>query len=62
MWVRKLFQERKQKGEFNILIKDMKLFDSEWFFRYFRMSPTTFEHLLSWVYRSYWVHPSPATI
>ena len=27
----------------------MKLFDSECFFRYLRMSPTTFEKLLSWV-------------
>ena len=49
MWVRQLFQERKRKGEFNLLVHDMKLFDSEWFFRYFRMSPKTFEVLLSWV-------------
>ena len=47
VWIRKLFEEREQKGEFNMLVKDMKLFDSEWFFRYFRMSPETFEQLLS---------------
>ena len=32
MWIRKLFEEREQKDELNMLIKDMKLFDSEWFF------------------------------
>ena len=47
MWIRKLFEEREQKGEFNMLVQDMKLFDSEWFFRYFRVSPKTFEQLLS---------------
>ena len=27
MWVRKLFTERRTKGEFNILVKDLILFD-----------------------------------
>ena len=42
-WVRKIFQERKTKGEFHLLIKDLKLFDNEYFFKYFRMSPNKFE-------------------
>ena len=49
MWVRDLFKQREEKGEYNILIRDMRLFDSEFFFRCFRMSPTTFEELLSWI-------------
>ena len=48
-WVRQLYQERKLKGEFNLLIHDMKLYDSELFFQYFRMTPSTLEILLSWV-------------
>lgn len=47
IWVRKLYQEREQKGEFNLLIKDLILFDSEIFFQYFRMTPTILEQLLS---------------
>ena len=26
-WVRQLYQARKEKGEFNLLVKDMRLFD-----------------------------------
>ena len=37
-WVRKIFQERKTKGEFQLLVKDLHLFDSEYFFRNFRMA------------------------
>ena len=47
MWVRKLFQERKQKGEFHLLIRDMCLYDEEYFFKYFRMNSTQLELLLS---------------
>ena len=31
MWVRKLFRERKTKGAFNLLIKDMELHDHDTF-------------------------------
>lgn len=31
------------------MVNDMRLFDQELFFRYFRMSPTNFETLLHWV-------------
>lgn len=49
MWVRRLFKERKSKGEFHVLVKDLMLFDHHYFFRMFRMKPTRFEELLSWV-------------
>ena len=48
-WVRQLFAERPQKGLFSILVKDLQLHDHLYFFQNFRMSPTTFELLLSWV-------------
>ena len=35
MWVRKLFTERRTKGEFNILVKDLMLFDNFYFFECF---------------------------
>ena len=46
VWVRKVYQERKQKGEFHLLIKDMMLYDHFLFFKYFRMNPTQYEQLL----------------
>ena len=47
MWIRKIFAEREEKSEYYLLVKDMHLFDHEYFFKCFRMSPTTFELLLS---------------
>ena len=32
-----------------MMVKDLRLFDKEYFFRNFRMDPATFELLLSWV-------------
>ena len=49
MWVRKLFAERRSRGEYYILVKDLMLFDHFYFFRMFRMNPSRFEELLSWV-------------
>ena len=49
MWMRRLFVERPSKGLYNVLVKDLKLFDHEYFFKAFRMNPTTFEELLSWI-------------
>ena len=43
---RYLFSERKLKGKYNLLVKDMKLFDLEYFFQQFRMMPTQLEELL----------------
>ena len=47
--MRRIYQERKEKGEFYLLVKDLKLFDHSFFFKYFRMNPCTYEKLLSWV-------------
>ena len=46
---RKIFSERKQKGEFYTLIQDLKLFHSEYFVKKFRMTPRKLEELLGWV-------------
>ena len=37
------------KREFHTLIHDLNLFDSEYSFKQFRMTPTKLEELLSWV-------------
>ena len=49
MWVRQLFKERETKGAFNLLVKDMALYDQEYFFKFFRMTPTKYEQLLQLV-------------
>ena len=38
MWVRKIFAERKQKGEFHLLVRDLKLHDDEYFLKYFSIN------------------------
>jgi len=48
-WIRKIFEERKQKGEYHLLVKDMRLFDHHYFFKQFRMLPSKYEKLLSYV-------------
>lgn len=40
MCVQTIFKERKQKDEFHLLVHDMRLFDGEFFFKYFRMCVT----------------------
>jgi len=47
LWVRKIYQERKDKGEFHLLVQEMKLFDHQYFYQQFRMSPAKFEELLN---------------
>lgn len=49
MWVRQLFLDRKSKGEFHLLVKDLRLFDSEYFWKYYRMTNIQYEELLHWV-------------
>ena len=49
IWVRKFFKERQTKGEFYLLVQDLRLFDDELFFRYFRMNATKYEELLAMV-------------
>ena len=48
-WVRKIYAERCEKGEYHQLVREMKLFDKEYFLQHFRMSPDRFEELLKYV-------------
>lgn len=48
-WVRDIFKNRVEKGAFNSLIPELRLHDREYFYRYLRMSPERFEHLLSMI-------------
>ena len=41
--------ERLSKGEFGVLVKELKLFDHEFFFKQFRMTPEKLENLLTMV-------------
>ena len=43
IWIRQIFQLRETKGEFHILVKDLRLFDKEYFFRNFQVDVATFE-------------------
>ena len=47
--VRKIFSKIKSRGEYHLLIKELQLFDHEYFFKKFRMLPSKFEKLLSFV-------------
>ena len=42
-WVRKIYAERQTKGKYHLLVQDLKLYDQDYFFRYFRLSPENFE-------------------
>ena len=46
LWVRNLWTYREEAGHQARLITEMKLFDHNMFFNYFRMRPSTFEELL----------------
>ena len=48
-WIRKVYNEREEKGEYHLLVKELRLQDAEYFFQCFRMSPAIFEELLSLV-------------
>ena len=48
-WVRKIFEDCTKKREFFLLVRDSRLHDHQYFFRCFRMSPSTFEELLSFI-------------
>ena len=47
MWVRDIFKGREKQGVYNNLVQEMHLGDRESYFRYMRMSPDRFQHLLS---------------
>ena len=45
-WVRKIFtEERKERGEWENLFRELSNDDQEYYYRYLRMSPERFEHL-----------------
>jgi len=46
-WKRIIFEERAQKGEYHTLVRETMLFDHEYFFMMFRMTPAKFEDLLA---------------
>ncbi|XP_040075578.1 uncharacterized protein LOC115314190 [Ixodes scapularis] len=46
-WIRSLLRFRATHVEFHQLVRDMRLDDGSDFFRYFRMTPQRFDHLLS---------------
>ena len=48
-WMRRIYLERQQKGEFHLVSREMMLFDHEYFFKCFRMTPSTYEQLLGWL-------------
>ena len=48
-WVRKIFRNRAEMGEYHGLINEMRLFDHESYYKYFHMTPTRFDSLLSLV-------------
>ncbi|XP_064462053.1 uncharacterized protein LOC135372356 isoform X2 [Ornithodoros turicata] len=48
-WVRRLLCSRETFGEFHHLVQEMRLFDGETHFMYFRMTKERFDYLLSLV-------------
>ena len=48
-WVRRMFAERKEKGEYTTLVREMRLHDHEFPFKMFRMTPSQLEELTNWV-------------
>ena len=49
-WVRKIFtEERKERGEWENLFRELSNDDREYYYRYLRMSPERFEHLFNLV-------------
>ena len=49
MWIRPIFRRRHQQGEYHNLVQEMRLQDTESFFKYFRMVPHQFDRLLQMV-------------
>ena len=47
VWVRSVFTQRLQQGEYNNLLRELRLSDPDLHFRYLRMSKETFDNLVS---------------
>ena len=49
IWIRNIYEEREENGEYHHLAKELRLHDAEYFFKCFRMTPVVFEELLNWL-------------
>ena len=49
VWVRRVFAERKEKGAYNNLVREIRLHDHEFFFKMLRTTPSQLEELTTWV-------------
>ena len=49
LWVRTIMSEREKHSQFYVLVCQLQVHDREYFFRYLRMSPNSFEHHLKLV-------------
>ena len=49
LWVGSIFKNRETQGHYHTLVNEMRFNDRECFFRYTRMSPDRFDHLLGLV-------------
>ncbi|KAG1657412.1 Protein ALP1-like [Nymphon striatum] len=48
-WVRPIFERREEQGAYHNLVREMRLNDNEYYFKFHRMSPTQFDEILSLV-------------
>ena len=55
VWVRQIFSQRRQQGEFHSLLQEMRFCDPENHFRYLRMSKERFDSLLTEVRYKTWI-------
>ena len=49
LWVRTIMSEHEEHSQFYVLVRQLQVHDREYFFKYLRMSPNRFEHLLKLV-------------
>ena len=47
--MREMYRERDTKGEFSMLVQELRLHDHEYFFLCFRMLPSKLEELLRYI-------------
>ena len=47
IWVKSIFQKRKEQGDYHKLLQEMRLSDPESHFRFLRMSKSSFDFILS---------------
>ena len=47
--MKSIYLERQQKGDFHFLVREMMVFVHENLFKCFRVTPSTYDHLLGWL-------------